>query len=313
LYSACNLGAVEVSIRASTSPDDATPALAGRPFVDQVGAVAERRPLDERLARLPGPLRWYMVHETIILGVLSFGGFFVLWQVAAQLGKINTFFFSSPSSIVQAGIAELQKPRFWADVRFSAVELAIGFCAAAVSGIIVGLLVGWYRRLDYLIDPWLSFMYALPRIALLPLIVLWVGLSMWSVVVAIFLGVFFTVVIGTRQGTHTIDKRLLDVAESFGASRARVFWTVVLPGSVPFILASLRLGVGHALVGVFVGELYATNAGIGYMILIAGQSEQTDRLLFGVLIFTAAGVAMIEGMHLLERYFQKWRPQAAMQ
>jgi NitT/TauT family transport system permease protein len=118
-------------------------------------------------------------------------------------------------------------------------------------------------------------------------------------------------VIGTRQGTHTVDKRLLDVAASFGATQARVFWTVILPGTVPFILAALRLGVGHALVGVFVGELYATNAGIGYMILIAGQAEQTDRLLFGVLIFTSAGVALIESMRLLERRFQSWRPRAA--
>jgi NitT/TauT family transport system permease protein len=269
--------------------------------------------LSERLSRVPGAVRWYLVHETLILGIISFAGFFVLWQVSAQLGRINTFFFSSPISIVQAGIAEVQKPRFWNDVRISLIELSIGYCGAAALGILVGLLAGWYRRLDYLIDPWLSFMYALPRIALLPLIVLWVGLSMWSVVVAIFLGVFFTVVIGTRQGTHTVDKRLLDVAESFGASRARVFWTVVLPGTVPFILASLRLGVGQALVGIFVGELYATNSGIGYMILIAGQAEQTDRLLFGVLIFTSAGVAMIESMRLLERQFQRWRPRVAAQ
>jgi NitT/TauT family transport system permease protein len=88
---------------------------------------------------------------------------------------------------------------------------------------------------------------------------------------------------------------------------------VVLPGTVPFILASLRLGVGQALVGIFVGELYATNSGIGYMILIAGQAEQTDRLLFGVLIFTSAGVAMIESMRLLERQFQRWRPRVAAQ
>lgn len=264
--------------------------------------------LDAHVARLPSPLRWYLSNERTILGVVSFGGFFVVWQVGVLLGRINSFFFSSPALIVQAGLIEIQKLRFWTDVRVSAIELAIGFCTAAALGVLLGLLTGWYRRVDYFFDPWLSFLYALPRVALLPLIVIWVGLTIWSVVVAVFLGVFFTVVIGTRQGVRTVDAHLLEVASSFQASRARVFWTVVLPSSVPFILAALRLAVGHALVGIFVGELYASNAGLGFMILIAGQQAQTDRLLFGVLIFTLAGGVLIESMRLLERRFQKWRP-----
>jgi ABC-type nitrate/sulfonate/bicarbonate transport system permease component len=266
--------------------------------------------LDARISRLPSPLRWYVANERTILAVVSFAGFFVLWQVGAALGRVNPVFFSSPVLIFQAGLVEVQKIRFWNDLGLSAIELVIGFCSAAVLGILVGLLSGWYRRLDYFLDPWLSFMYALPRVALLPLIVLWVGLTIWSVVVAIFLGVFFTVVIGTRQGVRTVDKRLLEVAASFRASRARLFWTVVLPSTLPFILASLRLGVGHALVGVFVGELYAANAGLGFMILIAGQQQQTDRLLFGVLMFTLAGVALIETLRVVERRFQNWRPRA---
>jgi ABC-type nitrate/sulfonate/bicarbonate transport system permease component len=267
--------------------------------------------LDPHVARLPSPLRWYLSNERTILGVVSFAGFFVLWQVGALLGRVNTEFFSSPALIVQAGLIEVQKLRFWNDVRLSAIELAIGFCSAAALGVLLGLLTGWYRRVDYFFDPWLSFLYALPRVALLPLIVIWVGLTIWSVVVAVFLGVFFTVVIGTRQGVRTVDARLLEVAASFQANRARVFWTVVLPSSVPFILAALRLAVGQALVGIFVGELYASNAGLGFMILIAGQQAQTDRLLFGVLIFTLAGVVLIESMRLLERRFQKWRPRAS--
>jgi NitT/TauT family transport system permease protein len=267
--------------------------------------------LDAHVAGLPSPLRWYRTNERTILGILSFAGFFVLWQVGALLGRVNTFFFSSPALIVQAGLIEVQKLRFWTDVRVSAIELVIGFCSAAALGVLLGLLTGWYRRVDYFFDPWLSFLYALPRVALLPLIVIWVGLTIWSVVVAVFLGVFFTVIIGTRQGVRTVDAHLLEVANSFRASRARVFWTVVLPSSIPFILAALRLAVGHALVGIFVGELYASNAGLGFMILIAGQQAQTDRLLFGVLIFTLVGVVLIEGVRWFERRFQAWRPGAS--
>jgi NitT/TauT family transport system permease protein len=253
-------------------------------------------------------LRWYFAHERSILGLVSFAGFFVLWELGAALGKVNLLFFSSPSRILVTALDDLQRPRFWRDAQQSLIELVIGYVVAAVLGIVVGLLAGWYPRLNYFLDPWLSFLYALPRIALMPLVVLWVGLTIWSVVVAVFLGVFFTVIINTLQGVRTVDHRLLDVAASFRAGRARVFRTVVLPSTVPFIIGGLRLGVGHALVGVFIGELYASNAGIGFMILLAGQREDTDRLLFGVAVFTLVGVALIECLCVLEQRFQKWRP-----
>src|SRR5712692_5389780 len=173
--------------------------------------VAEKSELERR----------YVRNERAILGIASFLGFFALWEVLGDLGWIPVIFFSTPSRIVAEASREFQTFEFWNDVRISIVEL----------------LAGWYRRLNYLLDPWLNFMYALPRIALLPLIVLWLGLTMWSVVMAVFLGTFFTVVINTLTGVHTVDQRLLEVATSFRASRPRIFRTVVLPGTLPFILA----------------------------------------------------------------------------
>ncbi|HEX6513729.1 MAG TPA: ABC transporter permease [Chloroflexota bacterium] len=265
------------------------------------GAAEERR-----LAR------WYAGNERAILGIASFIGFFTVWELLGDLGWIPVIFFSTPSRILGEAINEFQAVEFWTDVRISIVELLIGFVVGSALGIFVGLLAGWYRRINFLLDPWLNFMYALPRIALLPLIVLWLGLTMWSVVMAVFLGTFFTVVINTLNGVHTVDHHLLEVATSFRASRRRVFTTVVLPGTVPFILAGLRLAVGHALVGVFVGELFAANqAGLGYLILIAGQQFEADVLLFGVLVFTFMGLVFIEGLRIIEQRFQQWRPRVA--
>lgn len=266
--------------------------------------------LEAHVSTLPGPARWYLSNERRVLAFVSFGSFFLLWELGAQLGVVNLLFFSSPSRIVADAVVELQRARFWSDARLSLIELVIGYVTAAVLGVIVGVLAGWYRRVNYFLDPWLSFLYALPRIALLPMIVLWFGLTIVSVVAAVFLGVFFTVVIGTLQGVRTVDRRFLEVAQSFGASRLHLFRSVVLPSTVPFILSSLRLGVGHALVGVFIGELYAANAGIGFMILLAGQQQQTDRLLFGVVIFTLTGVVLIELLRQLEIRFQRWRPRS---
>jgi len=268
--------------------------------------------LGARRAPQPALRRWYAGNERKILGLGSFVLFFALWELGTDTGLLPALFVSSPSEIIREAASELPTYQFWNDVRISVVELVIGFAIGSAAGIIVGLLAGWYRRFNYFIDPWLSFFYALPRIALLPLIVLWLGLTIKSVIVAVILGAFFTVTINTASGVRRVDRRLLDVATSFRASRARVFRTVVLPSSVPFILAGLRLGVGHALTGVFIGELYAANqAGLGYMIVAAGQQFEPSVILFGVMIFTILGLIFIESLRLLEERFQRWRPKAA--
>lgn len=267
------------------------------------------RLLDVRLAGTPRVVRWYVANERTILGLLSFGGFFVLWEVGARIGWVNQFFFASPIKIFEAAVWEVQQPRLWNDFWISSQELFIGYLGAVLLGIPLGIAAGWYRRFNYFIDPWFNFLYSTPRIALLPLIVLWVGIGIWSKIVVVFLGAFFTIAMNTLHGVRTVDKRLLDVAASFGASQGRVFTSVVLPGSVPFMIAGMRLGIGRALIGVIVGELYAANAGIGYMITVASQTLQTDRLLFGVLILTFLGVILVELLRIVEKRFQQWRPR----
>src|SRR5919197_1622482 len=271
------------------------------------------RLMDIRVAAAAPPIRWYLEHERTLLGLLSFGGFFVFWEVGATLGWVDLFFFSSPSRIAAAAVLEVQNPRLWNDFRVSGTELVFGYALAVVLGIPLGILAGWDRKFNYFIDPWLNFLNSLPRVALLPLIVLWVGIGIESKILVVFLGAFFAIVMNTLYGVRTVDKRLLDVAASFGASQARVFGTVVLPGSVPFILAGLRLGVGRALIGVIVGELFAANAGLGYMITVASHAMQTVRLLFGVLLLTFMGVLLVEVLRQVERRFQRWRPAIGAQ
>ncbi len=265
--------------------------------------------VDARYAGMPTPLRWYLLNERAILGAFSFVGFFLFWELGANLGFIDSYFFSSPTRVLRAAVIEVQNPRLWQDFQISGTELVLGYFSAVALGIPLGILAGWYRKFNYFIDPWLNFMNSLPRVALMPLIVLWVGIGIWSKVLVVFLGVFFTVMINTLYGVRTVDRRLLDVALSFRASQWRVFATVVLPGSVPFIIAGLRLGVGRGLIGVLVGELYSSNAGIGYMITVSSQTLQTSRLLFGVILLTAMGVVGVELLRLVERRFEKWRPK----
>jgi NitT/TauT family transport system permease protein len=259
--------------------------------------------------RQRGPVvRWARRHERAVLGTIGVLGFILLWEFLARAGVVDTFFFSKPSAIVAAGIHEVQVPRFWNDLRVSAFEFATGYVAAVVLAIPIGLIFGWYKRVSYMADPWLNLLNSLPRVALLPLIALWIGIGIESKIAVVFLGAFFSIVIPTVQGVRTVDRRFLDVAHSFGASQRRLFTSVVLPGTVPFLVTGLRLGIGRGLIGVVVGELYAQTDGLGVIISRASSNLQPDRMFFAILIFTFAGIAGVQGLRRVESWFQRWRP-----
>src|SRR5438034_969173 len=137
----------------------------------------------------------------------------------------------------------------------------------------------------------------------------WDGIGIWSKVLVVFLGAVIPICINSLAGVRTTDAKLLRVARSFKAAEGRLFRTIILPSAVPFILTGLRLGVGRAMVGVVVGELYAATAGVGFMITVAGASFQTDKVFVGVAIIALAGVLMIEALSRLERRFETWRPK----
>jgi NitT/TauT family transport system permease protein len=253
--------------------------------------------------RLPGRASW-------LWAALSFVALLVAWEVAARLDLISRLFFSSPTEVLATAIDEVQNGRFWRDLGISTIEFWAGFAAAAAPAVPLGLAVGSSRRLGHLVAPWLDGLNATPRIALLPLIVLWVGLGFWAAVFIVYLGAFFSIAINTSNGVKTVDPRLKNVARSFGASRMRRFFTITLPATVPYTIAGLKIGVGRALIGVFVAEIFGGTAGIGYMIKLAGQTLQTDRVFFGVAVFIVMGVALFALISALERRFERWRPKA---
>jgi len=254
------------------------------------------------------PPAWHERYARLIYGALGIVGFLLFWEFGSRAGIINEFFFSRPTQIFEAGAREVQIPRFWDDVRVSATEFLTGYLLAIALAIPIGLAAGWYRRLQYALDPWFNFLNSLPRFALLPVIVIWVGLGIESKIAVVWLGAFFSIVIPTTQGVRTVDRRYIDVASSFGASQRRLFVTVVAPATVPFIVTGLRLGIARALIGVVTGELYAATDGLGVMINKASQQLAVDRLLFGVLLFTFAGIVGVEAVRRVEQYFQRWRP-----
>jgi ABC-type nitrate/sulfonate/bicarbonate transport system permease component len=255
-----------------------------------------------------GLARVYRDNERLILGLVGAFGFLALWEWGGITGTIDDAFFSRPTRVLAAGINEVQSDRFWSDLRASAFEFSAGYALAVVLGIPLGLAAGWFRRLQYALDPWLNFFNSLPRVALLPILVIMFGVfGPWSKIAVVFLGAFFSIVIPTVQGVRTVDRRFLDVAFSFKASKGRLFTSVVAPATVPFIITGLRLGVARALIGVVTAELYTQTEGIGVLIRRATELRQGDRALFGILIFTTMGILLVEAVRRLENRFSKWR------
>lgn len=257
-------------------------------------------------SRLP---LWYRRREALILSFSGLIGFVAIWQIAALvIGSDFVFFFSSPAGIIAAAAKEVVLPRFWDDVATSAFELAAGSAVALGLGVPIGLAIGWYRRVGYMFDPWLNFFNALPRIALLPLLVLWLGLGTETKVAAVALGAFFSIVVPTAQGVKTVDRNFLDVGRSMEATQRKIFTSIVLPATVPYIISGIRIGIGRGLIGVVVAEFYAQTKGVGVIIVKSQQALNSDRMLFGIILFTISGILLNYLTSLLEARFQRWRP-----
>lgn len=248
-------------------------------------------------------------YEPAAIGALSVFTALTAWQLVANARIWPPLFLPGPWEVAQAMVKLFQQGDIWLDMATSGQEIAIGYGLAIVIGLTIGLAMGWYTRFQYAMDPFVNFFYSTPRIALLPLFIIWFGIDQPSKVAVIFLGALFPIIINTMAGVRTTEAALLRVARSFGASDALIFRRVVLPGSIPFILTGLRLGVGHAMTGVVVGELIAARHGVGQLIAIAGQTFQTPKMLAGVVLIAGTGMLLTTILQRIENRFQSWRPQ----
>jgi ABC-type nitrate/sulfonate/bicarbonate transport system permease component len=272
--------------------------------------AAEEQLLDVRVAEASALYKFYLNNEKAILGTAAVAVFLSAWELVGNtLQLINPMFMSAPSLIWKAAIQLFASGEIWNDLRVSGIEFGWGYLLSVLVGVPFGIATGWYKKMAYIFDPFVNAMNATPRVALLPLVIIWLGIGILSKVGIIFLGAVFPILINARDGVKTTPYNLLTAARSFGATEWQIFKSVVLPSTLPFIITGLRLGVGRALIGVMVGELYAATAGVGFMITVAGATFQTDKVFVGVLIFAISGMVSMEILSRLESRFDKWRPK----
>ncbi len=268
--------------------------------------------------------RFYLAHERLLLGLTVVVLFLVAWEGlgrgwwadgltpllgrSAEALRLKPIFVSSPSAVAKAAYRlYFVTGEIWPHLAASGLELVAGLAAAIVVGIPLGLVAGRYRLLSAALEPFMSAFNATPQIAFLPLIILWIGAGFGARVLIIYLLTVVPILINAHAAVRTVDRRLLQVAHSFGASEARIFRSIILPSSVPFLLGGLRLAIGRGMIGIIVGELYGQAIGVGLMINRAGALFQTDKVFVGVLTIVAAGLALTEVVRRIERRVELWR------
>ena len=270
------------------------------------------RPLARSRTPHPGGasrLRLPVIPDRLKYGAIGFVTVLPLWELVVQLGIVRRVTLSAPSIILNTAVNDLVLTgALWPHIFQSSQQFVLGLGLALVTGVPLGLALGLFRRLNYFLDPWLSAIYATPTIALVPLIVLVLGLGLESKIFIVWLEAIFVIVVTTMVGVHAAEARYLDLAKSFRASRWLTFRSVIVPSSFPYILTALRLGTTRALVGVVVAEFFAANKGLGFYINFSGTTLRTDRVMLGVIILGLLGVVMGEGVRRIERRFEKWRP-----
>jgi ABC-type nitrate/sulfonate/bicarbonate transport system permease component len=259
-------------------------------------------------ARPAQPKSFWARNEHALLGAMAMGLFLAFWESAVAFGWVNPLFTSAPSRILRTGYEMFADGSIYPHLQVSGYEFIVGYGAAILIGVPLGILMGWYGRVNAVLDPFVSALYATPRIALLPLLMIWFGIGLMSKIAIVFLGAVFPILVNTITGMRTLNADFVKVARSFGSNDWQMFMTVALPSSVPLLLTGLRLGLGHALVGIVVGEMYGATHGLGFLISTSGARFQTDKVMVGIILIAGAGVVLTELLRLIEKRFERWRP-----
>ena len=169
--------------------------------------------------------------------------------------------------------------------------------------------MGRFYTLNAMFDPFVTAFNATPRLVFLPLVVLWFGFGIWSTVVIVFIGALFPLLINTYEGVKNVDRVLVNVVRSFGANEWQLMKIVVLPNSLPYIIAGLRLAIGRAILGVVVGEFFGSDQGIGYLMAAAAGNYIVDVVFAGLILFMGISLVMTMAVKKLEDRLSRWRPE----
>lgn len=255
-----------------------------------------------------GVKRIYEEYQRLILGVISLIGLVAVWEFTLTYAiELNPFFFTKPSEITAAAKELLFGERLWRDLAISSRAFLWGFSAAVIVGIPMGAVMGWRRRVEYTLDSFFTALYASPLVALAPLIILVFGVGLTGKIVLVFLLSVFPFIFNTYTGVKSTDQLLINVVRSFGGKERHLYVNVILPSTLPFIVAGARLAIGRGIVGVIVGEFYAASEGIGFAIAHFGDTYRLPEMFVGIIMLSLLAVLLTEALRKFELIIAPYR------
>lgn len=250
----------------------------------------------------------YDGHQRLILGTGSVIGFILFWQLLLTfIIPFNPFFITKPSLIAEAAADLMFSGKLWRDLAISGRAFVWGFSAAVLVGIPVGIFMGWRRRLEYALDPFFTALYASPLVALAPLLIVMFGVGLTGKAVLVFLLAVFPFIFNAFAGVKSTEPLLINVVRSFGGREKDLYLKVILPSTLPYIVAGARIAIGRGIVGIIVGEFYAASEGIGYSIALYGDTYRLPEMFVGIFVLMVLAVALTEGMRKLELTLAPWK------
>lgn len=258
-------------------------------------ARAERAAADRRHRR-----QWV----NLAIRLASLATALLLWELAAF--NVDPVLFTSPTKVAVAAYKMVLSGELWTYLWPSLVVLGVGFSLAVVAGIGIGLLLARFWVLDVALNVYITFLYSIPSVALVPLIVLWAGFDTTAKVIILFLFAFFPMVINTYQGVKSVDPKLLEVGRAFRCSEGQLWANIVLPASLPFIVTGLRLALGRGLIGMVLADLYTAISGIGYLIVRTAATYQVDKMFVPIVTLGLLGVTLTALLRVAEKRVAPW-------
>lgn len=212
--------------------------------------------------------------------------------------------------MIMGALAELfQTGAIWPALSFSATAFCSGLAASIIIALPLGVIMGRSKSFNDMFDPFITAFNATPRLVFLPLILIWLGVGMWSVMLIVFIGALFPLLINTYEGVKNADKLLINVVRSYGASEWEINKMVVLPNSIPYIVAGLRLAIGRAVLGIVVAEFFGgSSVGVGVLMVKAAGAYKVDIVFAGLVIFMCISLVLTSMVRMIENRLSRWRP-----
>jgi NitT/TauT family transport system permease protein len=231
--------------------------------------------------------------------------FFVIWEYYGR--RMDPIFMAPPSAIFDAFVQLVQSGALRKAMIQTLWPFTVGMALTVVVGILLGILIAQWRTMEYILDPFINALYAIPRIALVPLIILWAGLEFVGKVTILVSVAIFPITVNTYAGIRDVRGSMLEIGRAYGATEWQIFSKIIMPAAIPFIMAGVRLAVGLAIIGIIVAEFFTAISGLGGMIVEYANVFATAKLFVPIIVIALVGVVLTELVMWLERRMSRWR------